>query len=80
MTPKVKVTHLDNGLGSLYLADIGRRWGLGGGVEITEYGQDQYLNPGQEIELVATSQVLMSIQKGMLGKYAAKDDLSIEFL
>jgi len=81
---KVQVTHNGtNSVGQLYLADVGRRNSLGGGVSIYEYGQDQYLNPGDTIELVATSQVLLSIDRGILytfssGNYAGT--LSISFV
>jgi len=72
---KVQITHnTTNGsktVGQLYLADVGRRVGLGGGVSIYEYGQDRYLNPGDTIELVATSQVLLSIDRGMLKTYSS---------
>ena len=69
---KVQITHNGTaGVGQLYLADVGRRVGLGGGVSIYEYGQDRYLNPGDTIELVATSQVLLSIDRGILKTYSS---------
>ena len=73
--PKVQITHNGtNGtknVGKIYLADVGRRYSLGGGVSIYEYGQDKYLGVGQTIQLVATSQVLMSLDRGMLKAFSS---------
>jgi len=86
---KVRITHLkQSGMGSLYLADVGRRNSLGGGASIYEYGQDCYLNPDNsgtgpgfdKVELVATSQVLLSIDRGMLHHFESTGDLSIVFI
>lgn len=84
MVQKVSITH--NGthnVGQLYLADVGRRNSLGGGASIYEYGQDQYINPGETIQLVATSQVLLSIDRGILYTYSHGDfagTLTIAFI
>ena len=84
MVQKVRITHNGtNNVGKLYLADVGRRNSLGGGASIYEYGQDCYLNPGTHVDLVATSQVLLSIDRGILhtfstGAYAGT--LTIVFL
>lgn len=89
MVPKIRVTHLKNaGVGSLYLSDVGRRNSLGGGVSIYEYGQDCYLNPANigtgpgfdKVELVATSQVLLSVDRGFLNKFEASGDIQIDFI
>ncbi|MDB4330382.1 hypothetical protein N9948_01530 [bacterium] len=83
MVQKVEITHNDTGLGQLYLSDVGRRNSLGGGVSIYEHGQDTYLNPGDTIELVATSQVLLSIDRGVLKTFSSGDfagELTITFL
>lgn len=86
---KVRVTHLKQpGTGSLYLSDVGRRNSLGGGVSVYEHGQDCYLNPANagtgpgcdKVDLVATSQVLLSIDRGVLKTYEASGDVSIVFL
>ena len=81
MVQKVLITHNGtNGsktLGQLYLSDVGRRNSLGGGVSIYEYGQDRYLNPGSSATLVATSQVLLSIDRGMLKTYSSGDYLGV---
>jgi len=73
--PKVQIVHnTTNGtetLGQVYLADVGRRNSLGGGVSIYEYGQDRYLNPGDTIQLVATSQVLLSVDRGILNRFSS---------
>lgn len=80
---KVRITHNGtNGtktVGNLYLADIGRRNSLGGGASIYEYGQDCYLNPANsgtgagfdKVELVLTSQVMLSLDRGILYKYSS---------
>ena len=71
---KVTITHNGtNGtktVGQLYLADVGRRYGLGGSGSIYEYGQDLYINPGETKTLVATSQVLLSIDRGMIDTFS----------
>jgi len=74
---KVQITHnTTNGsktIGQLYLSDVGRRNSLGGGVSIYEHGQDRYINPGATVELVATSQVLLSIDRGVINTYNSGD-------
>ena len=92
---KVEITHTGaTSVGQLYLADVGRRNSLGGGTSIYGYGQDQYINPPKtgdlvdedtgllpnQIELVATSQVLLSIDRGMLKTFSDDGTLSIVFL
>lgn len=53
-------------MGAIYLGDIGRRNSLGGGASIYGLGQDQYLNPGDDIDLQDTGDVLLSRTIGML--------------
>ena len=78
---KVEIVHTGaTDVGQLYLADIGRRNSLGGGVSIYGYGQDQYINSGDTIELVATSQVLLSIDRGMLKTFSDDGTLTISFV
>ena len=78
---KVEIHHTGaTGVGQLDLADVGRRNSLGGGVSIYGYGQDQYINPGQTISLVATSQVLLSIDRGMLKTFSDDGTLTVKFL
>jgi len=78
---KVEIVHTGaTDVGQLYLADIGRRNSLGGGVSIYGYGQDQYINSGDIIELVATSQVLLSIDRGMLKTFSDDGTLTISFV
>lgn len=52
----------------VYLGDIGRRNGLGGGGSIYQLGQDCYLDSGDSVDLVATGDVLLSIEKGIIKK------------
>jgi hypothetical protein len=76
---KVRITHNGtNGsktVGQLYLADVGRRNSLGGGESIYAYGQDCYLNPTgtNHVDLVATSQVLLSIERGIIHTFSSGD-------
>jgi len=78
---KVEIVHTGaTDVGQLYLADVGRRNSLGGGASIYGYGQDQYINPGDTIELVATSQVLLSIDRGMLKTFSDDGTLTVTFL
>jgi len=53
---------------SIYLSDLKRRNGLGGGVAVGQTGQDQYLDYGTPLVLAATGELLLSIQKGQLKK------------
>lgn len=53
---------------SVYLGDIGRRNGLGGGGSIYSLGQDKYLASGAYVDLVPTGDVLLSIEKGVIAK------------
>lgn len=63
---------------SVYLGDIGRRNGLGGGGSIYSLGQDQYLASGDSVDLVATGDVLLSIEKGLIKKLADIGLLEVE--
>ena len=78
---KVAIHHTGStNVGKLYLSDVGRRNSLGGGVSVYNYGQDQYISPGQTLELVATSQVLLSIDRGMLKTFSKDGTLTVTFL
>jgi hypothetical protein len=80
MANKITVTHNGNGLGVVYLADVGKRFGLGGGYEVRgKLGQDQYLKPGQTIELFATDEALLSATKGIIAKYAESGDFAVAY-
>lgn len=50
----------------IYLNDIGKRHALGGGANIYEDGQDLYLDPSDSVDLVETSEVLLSVNKGLI--------------
>jgi hypothetical protein len=56
---------------SIYLGDVLKRNGLGGGVSVYNQGQDQYLDYGTPITMVQTGELLLSIQKGQLSKLIA---------
>jgi hypothetical protein len=76
----IEVTHNGNGLGQVYLSDVGRRFGLGGGYQVPgKLGQDQYLNPGDTVELVATDEALLSAAKGLIAKYALTGDFTVVY-
>jgi hypothetical protein len=63
---------------SVYLGDVGRRNGLGGGGSIYQLGQDQYLASGDSVDLVATGDVLLSIEKGVIAKLVEVGLLEVE--
>lgn len=73
----IRVTHNGtNGtktVGQIYLADIGRRNSLGGSISIYNIGQDCYLNPGEHVDLVATGDVLLSVDRGIIKKFSSGD-------
>lgn len=77
----IKVTHNGNNLGTVYLADVGKRFGLGGGYQVQgKVGQDQYLHAGEVIELVATDEALLSATKGMISKYVTSGHFSAVYM
>lgn len=81
MVQKVEITHTGaTDVEGIYLSDVGRRNGLGGGVSVYGHGQDQYINPDETIELVATSQVLLSIDRGTIKTFVDEGSLTVTFL
>jgi len=98
MVQKVRITHTGaNAVGELYLSDVGRRNSLGGGGSIYDHGQDVYIHPAgtteinpvtgiaylNYVDLVATSQVLLSIDRGVIYTYsngAFAGTLTVAFL
>jgi len=81
MVQKVQITHTGaTAVEGLYLSDVGRRNSLGGGVSIYGLGQDQYINPSETITLVATSQVLLSIDRGMIKTFVDEGSLTVTFI
>lgn len=56
-------------LGKIYLRDIGGRNQLGNGQGIFSYGQDQYLSYGQDATFQNTSDVIMSVNQGVIKTY-----------
>lgn len=71
----VKVAYTGTDIGQLYLGDIGRR--TASNVAAPRRGQDQYINPGETIFLVATSDVLLSMDRGSLKKFADAGSLVV---
>lgn len=53
-------------VGKIYLNDIGKRHAFGGGASIHEKGQDQYLAPAGSVVLEETSDVLLSLDRGLI--------------
>jgi hypothetical protein len=66
--------------GRAYLSDVGKRRQLGGAVEgVSTLGQDQYLSYGQDTTFVRTSQVMLSIDKGVIGSMIDKTAFTVLF-
>lgn len=55
-------------LSSIYLGDLKKRNGLGGGVSVYNQGQDQYLDYGTPLVMVQTGELLLSVATGQLSK------------
>ncbi|RKY81863.1 hypothetical protein DRQ07_02875 [candidate division KSB1 bacterium] len=64
--PTVIVNYDGTNYGRVYLRDIGQRNQLGGGKGIYTIGQDQYLSYGQDATFIATSDVYMSANSGVI--------------
>ena len=61
------VVHYDGtNLGLIYLKDIGQRNQLGGGKNIYTLGQDQYIDWLSDTTFQSTSDVMLSVTKGVL--------------
>ena len=61
------VVHYDGtNLGPIYLKDIGQRNQLGGGKNIYTLGQDQYIDWLSDTTFQSTSDVMLSVTKGVL--------------
>lgn len=65
-----KVVYSGTDIGPIYLGDVDRRAGLGGGVSIYQEGQDKYIKFGETRKLVNTGAVRLSIDAGTLKHYA----------
>ena len=73
---QIRIRYLGTNVGKIYLSDVGKRLGLGGGREGGYgYGQDQYIVWGETLILQATGEVLMSAADGVL-KYFSSDPSS----
>lgn len=66
-----KVVYSGTNIGIIYLEDVGRRPGLGGGSSIYVDGQDKYIKYGETKRLLNTSEVQLSVDAGVLAHYAA---------
>jgi len=72
------VVHYDGtNLGPLYLKDIGQRNQLGGGKNIYTLGQDQYIDWLSDTTFVSTSDVMLSVSKGVLKSYSDQGIVSL---
>lgn len=64
--------------GPIYLGSLKRRNGLGGGVSTGLNGQDRYLNPNESLDIIPTSEFLLSLSKGQLKKFISIGLISVE--
>lgn len=71
MANKLKIEYLGTNVGKIYLSDIGKRLGLGGGQE-GDYngGQDAYLIWGETLIIELTGDVLLSQSQGILQHFS----------
>lgn len=67
--------NVGDSVGSIYLGDIGRRLDQTGTLE--HIGQDFYLNPGDNLLIEETGEVLLSIEMGALKTFADLGVVSI---
>lgn len=65
-----KVVYSGTDIGPIYLGDVGRRPGLGGGNSIYTTGQDKYIKSGETKRLLNTSEVQLSVDAGTLLHYS----------
>lgn len=68
---------LNNPVSSIYLGDLLRRTGLGGGVVNGQNGQDCYIKPFQSLVLSPTSEFKLSLAVGSLKSYKTRGVFSI---
>jgi hypothetical protein len=69
---QIRIRYLGTNVGKVYLSDVGKRLGLGGGQEGGYgYGQDQYIVWGETLILQATGEVLMSAANGVLKYFSS---------
>jgi hypothetical protein len=65
---KTVVSYDKTNVGPIYLKDIGQRNQLGGGKNIYTLGQDRYIDYGTDSTFISTSDVMLSVTKGVLSK------------
>jgi len=69
---QIRIRYFGTNVGKIYLSDVGKRLGLGGGQEGGYgYGQDQYIVWGETLILQATGEVLMSAADGVLKYFSS---------
>lgn len=74
MSDKYKVQYLGTNIGKIYLADVGKRQGLGGSPEGNySGGQDQYIAWGETVILDGTSEVINSAASGTIKYYSTEN-------
>jgi hypothetical protein len=65
-----KVVYSGTNIGRIYIGDVGRRAGLGGGVSIYQQGQDKYIKFGETRKFVNADTVQLSVDSGTLKHYS----------
>lgn len=69
---QIRIRYLGTNVGKIYLSDVGKRLGLGGGREGGYgFGQDQYIVWGETLILQATGEVLMSAVDGVIKYFSS---------
>ena len=69
MANRLKIEYKGSKIGKIYLSDVGKRYGLGGGNEgdyRSTSGQDTYIVWGETVVLDLTGEVLRSMTSGVL--------------
>lgn len=65
-----KVVYSGTNIGPIYIGDVGRRAGLGGGVSIYQQGQDKYIHNGETRRFLNSGEVQLSVDSGTLGHFS----------
>jgi hypothetical protein len=73
----VRITYDGSNFGTVYLKDVGMRNQLGGGRGIYVHGQDRYIDHDGTTVLLKTSDVLNSINTGVIGNMVDKSAFHI---
>jgi hypothetical protein len=75
----VRITYDGHNFGPVYLKDVGMRNQLGGGRGIYVHGQDRYIHHDGTTVLLKTSDVLQSINSGVIGDMLDKSAFHVYF-